>query len=286
MTIKILADSASDLSSKMYEKLNVKVIPIHVYVDDEEFLDGLTITPDELYTQMRASKRATTSQPSPQAFKEDFLQCAQSNEPLIYLALSGTLSGTYESAKIMEREIKEEYPDAPLFVIDTGCVSLGYGLVVIRAAKLANSGASIEEIIDIATYHAKHMEHILTVDNLEYLHRSGRLNRATSVIGNLLKIKPILHIKEGNLELLENVRGSKKVLNRLVALAKERGTDFSNQILGIAHADNLSGSKKLAEILREKLQPKQIIIESVGAAIGVHAGPGLLGLVFSNSKYK
>src|SRR5690625_1164400 len=163
MNVKILADSASDLSQKWYEKLNVEVVPVHVFIEGKEYLDGVTISPTEMYAEMRNGKRVTTSQPNPQAFKKPFMQSAQKNEPLIYFALSGSLSGTYESAKVMERMIKEEYPDAPIYVIDTNCVYLGYGLIIIRAATLAIQGDTVAEIIDIGTYHANHMEHIFKI---------------------------------------------------------------------------------------------------------------------------
>lgn len=286
MNVKILADSASDLSQKWYEKLNVEVVPVHVFIEGKEYLDGVTISPTEMYAEMRKGKRVTTSQPNPQAFQEPFLQSAKTNQPLIYFALSGSLSGTYESAKVMEATIKEEYPNAPIYVIDTNCVSLGYGLVIIRAATLANKGASVEEIIDIGTYHANHMEHIFTVDDLEYLYRSGRLNRAVSIIGSLLNIKPILHIEDGKLKILENMRGSKRIFSKLIEHAIKRGKDFANQTMGIVHADNQTAAEKLASLVRERLGAKNVIIESLGAGIGAHAGPGVLALVFLNNKFK
>lgn len=286
MKVKILADSASDLSSKWYDLLGVEVVPVHVFIDGEEYLDGVTIQPKEMYAKMRKGKRVTTSQPSPEAFKEAFLHSAKTNTPLVYFALSATLSGTYNSAKIMERQIKADYPEAPIHIIDTGCVSLGYGLIIIRVARLANKGASLEEIIEIGSYHAEHMEHIFTVDDLEYLYRSGRLNRAASIIGSLLRIKPILHIQDGNLELYENIRGSRRVFSRLIELAKERGRDFKSQTLGIIHADNEPGAQKLSDLVREQLMPKDIVIESLGAGVGAHAGPGVLALVFLNKKFK
>src|SRR5690625_7792084 len=186
----------------------------------------------------------------------------------------------------MEKEIKEQYPEAPIHIIDTGCVSLGYGLIIIRVARLANKGGSLEEIIEIGKYHAKHMEHIFTVDDLEYLYRSGRLNRAASIIGSLLRIKPILHIKDGDRKILENIRGSKRIFSKLIDHAKKRGKDFANQTMGIVHADNRTAAEKLASLVREKLGAKDVIIESLGAGIGAHAGPGVLALVFLNNKFK
>lgn len=286
MKIKILADSASDLSRNYYKKLNVEVVPLHVNIAGIDYLDGKNITPKEMYEAMRENERPTTSQAAPHAFEDAFTTSAKTNEPLIYLALSSPLSGTYESAKVMERQVKEKYPDAPIHIVDTKCVTLGYGLVVIRAAKLANAGATVEEIITKATYHAEHMEHIFTVDNLEYLYRSGRLSRTASIIGSLLNIKPILHVKDGKLVPLENIRGSKKLLNRMLDIAEKRGADLRNQTVGISHGDDINTAEKLASMLKNRFGIKDIVIEMIGSSVGVHSGPGALALFFLNKPYK
>lgn len=286
MNVKIVSDSASDLTNDLYKEHNIEVVPVNVNIDGTDYIDGQTITPQEMYHAMRDGKKITTSQASPNAFESVFMNCAETNQPLIYFALSASLSGTHNSAKMMKREVQQMYPDAPIYIVDTKCASLGYGLVIIRAAQLANNGASVEEIIEIGTYHAEHMEHIFTVDNLEYLYRSGRLSRAKSFLGALLKIKPILHLNKGKIALLENMRGSKKVLNRMIAIAEERGVNFKNQVIGVCHGDNISAAKKLAAMCREKLGAQNIVFQMIGSGIGSHAGPGVLGLLFLNKPYK
>ncbi|HLQ97933.1 MAG TPA: DegV family protein, partial [Candidatus Dormibacteraeota bacterium] len=210
----------------------------------------------------------------------------EKNQPLIYLAFSSELSGTYQTAKMVEQEIKEETPDAPIHIIDTKCASIGYGLVVRRAAEHDKSGATVEEVLDLATYHAKHMEHIFTVDDLEYLYRGGRVSKTAAFVGSLLKIKPILHVEDGKLIPIEKIRGSKKVLGRMLSIMEERGTDFENQTIGISHGDDLDTAEKLAEMINEKFAPKKIIIEMVGSVIGAHSGPGTIALFFLNHSYK
>jgi DegV family protein with EDD domain len=187
---------------------------------------------------------------------------------------------------MIEQEIKEENPDAPIHIIDTKCASIGYGLAVRRAAELAKTGASVNDIMDMATYHATHMEHIFTVDDLEYLYRGGRVSKTAAFVGTLLKIKPILHVDDGKLIPLEKIRGSKKVLSRMLSIMEERGTDFENQVIGISHGDDLETAEKLAAMINEKFKPKKIIIEMVGSVIGAHSGPGTIALFFLNSPYK
>src|SRR5699024_186709 len=138
----------------------------------------------------------------------------------------------------------------------------------------------------IAQYHAKHMEHIFTVDDLEYLYRGGRVSRTAAFVGTLLKIKPILHVDDGKLVPLEKIRGSKKVLSRMLDIMEERGTDFKNQTIGISHGDDPETAQKLAEMIKEKFDVQKVLIEMVGAVIGAHSGPGTLAVFFLNDEYK
>jgi len=286
MTIKILADSACDLTEEHYNELDIEMVPLTVHLNDEEYRDGLDISPKKVYDAMRKGAATKTSQVTLQAFKTIFTSYLEKNQPLIYLAFSSELSGTYQTAKMVEQEIKEETPDAPIHIIDTKCASIGYGLVVRRAAEHAKSGATVEEVLDLATYHAKHMEHIFTVDDLEYLYRGGRVSKTAAFVGSLLKIKPILHVEDGKLIPIEKIRGSKKVLGRMLTIMEERGTDFENQTIGISHGDDLDTAEKLAEMINEKFAPKKIIIEMVGSVIGAHSGPGTIALFFLNHSYK
>lgn len=286
MTIKILADSACDLTKSHYNAFNIEMVPLTVHLNEQEYQDSIEISPKTVYDAMREGHMTKTSQVSPQTFKTIFTSYAEKNQPLVYLAFSSGLSGTYQTAKMIEQEIKEDNPDAPIHIIDTKCASIGYGLVVLRAAKLAQTGATVEEIMDMASYHAEHMEHIFTVDDLEYLYRGGRVSKTAAFVGTLLKIKPLLHVEDGKLVPIEKIRGSKKVLGRMIAIMEQRGTDFNDQVIGISHGDDLETAEKLAAMIKEKFEPKEIIIEMVGSVIGAHSGPGTIALFFLNKPYK
>lgn len=286
LKVKILADSACDLTKEYYDQYNIDMVPLTVHLGEEEYKDGVEISPKKIYDAMREGATTKTSQVSPHTFKSIFTSYAESNQPLVYLAFSSELSGTYQTAKMMEQEIKEKFPNAPLHVIDTKCASIGYGLVILRAAQLAQEGGTADEIIDLATYHAQHMEHIFTVDDLEYLYRGGRVSRTAAFVGSLLRIKPLLHVEDGKLIPIEKIRGSKRVLNRMVEVMEERGTDFTNQVIGISHGDDLKTAEKLATIIKDKFAVKDVIIEMVGSVIGAHSGPGTIALFFLNKPYK
>lgn len=284
--MKIIADSGCDLSNEYYNEYNIELVSLTVHLDEKDYLDGKTIDPKVVYDAMRSGSSPKTSQVSPQTFKDIFTTYAKSGQPCVYLALSSELSGTCQTGRMMLEEVKESYPEADIHIIDTKCASLGYGLVILRAAQLAKEGATVEEIIETASYHADHMEHIFTVDDLEYLYRGGRVSKTAAFVGSLLKIKPLLHVEDGKLIPIEKIRGSKKVLKRMIDVMEERGDDLANQPIGISHGDASEQAHNLAEMIKEKYNNDNIIIEMVGSSIGAHAGPGTLALFFLNKPYK
>lgn len=285
MSVKIMADSASDLTKEYFTEYDMEMVSLTVHLDDKDYEDGKNITPKNVFDAMRNGKSPKTSQVTPQAFKSIFTEYAKSKQTLIYLAFSSELSGTYQTAKMMEQEVKEEYPEADIHVIDTKCASIGYGLVVLNAARMAKEGINKEEIIEDAKKRALHMEHIFTVDDLEYLKRGGRVSKTAAFVGSLLNIKPILHVEDGKLIPLEKMRGTKKLLSRILEIMEERGSNFENQVIGISHGDDLERAEKLAEMLKDKFGVKEVVIEFVGSAIGAHAGPGTIALFFLNKSF-
>lgn len=286
MSVEILCDSACDLSIDTLETLSVKSLPLRVRVNDEEYEDGRSITPEQIYEKMRNGEAPKTSQVSPQAFRETFLDYVQNDRPFIYFAFSSELSGTYQTAKMVEQEVKEEYKEAKFEIVDTKAASLGYGLVVMRAAELAMLGKTFEEVLEIGTYHANHMEHIFTVDDLVYLQRGGRVSKTAAFVGGLLNIKPLLHMEDGKLIPLEKIRGTKKLYKRMVELMGERGKDLKNQRIAISHGDSSEAAEQLADMIKSEYGTENIHIDLIGSVIGAHAGPGALALFFLNDNYQ
>ncbi len=284
MKTRIITDSASDLPSELTKKYGIDVLPLSVLLGDEEYEDGETIGPKELYNNMRAGKVYKTSQVAPQAFKEKFEEYAKNNESCIYIGFSSELSGTYQSSTIAKEEILEEYPNFDVTLMDTKCASGGFGLVVLKAAQMAMEGASKEDIVKATEFNARHMEHIFTVDDLEYLFRGGRVSRTAAVIGSLLNIKPILHVEGGRLVPLEKVRGRNKVLKRMMDIIEERGANLSEQTIGITHGDDLEIALKAKELIEERFGCKDFVIRDVGCAVGAHSGPGTLAIFFLNKE--
>lgn len=280
MTVKILADSACDLPLSFFEENNVVLFPLKVHLDDHEYEDLLTIQPTEVYNAIRQGKHPKTSQASPLRFEEAFTEMAKNNEDGIYIAFSSALSGTYQTAVMILEQVKEQYPDFSLTIVDTKCASLGFGLVVMEAVRLANSGASKEEIMKAIEFQTESMEHLFTVDDLEYLAKGGRVSKASAFLGGLLNIKPLLNVEEGKLVPIEKIRGKKKLLRRITELMKERGTGFESQIIGISHADDEETAMEMKKMIEEDLGATNFKITSIGAAVGAHTGPGTIAIFF------
>ncbi|MFD1415298.1 DegV family protein [Oceanobacillus jeddahense] len=284
MAITILADSACDLSEHYYNEYNIEMIPLTVHLQSKDYRDGMDITPKAIYDAMREGEAPKTSQASANQFKEIFTSYVEAEKPLLYIAFSSELSGTCQAAKMVEQEIKEENPEAQLHIIDSKCASLGLGLVVLEAAKMAQQDIPFDEIIKQTDKNAAQMEHIFTVDNLEYLYRGGRVSKTAAFVGGLLNIKPLLHVEGGKLIPLEKIRGTKKVLKRMIEVMGKRGNNFQNQVIGISHGDDLPRAQELSNMIQDQFGVKEenIIIEMVGSVIGAHSGPGTLALFFYN----
>jgi DegV family protein with EDD domain len=283
MSVKILSDSGCDLPIDIINEYDIDILPIAVIKDEKEYLDQETITPKEVYDGMRNGEIFKTAQVSLLSFVNKFEEYAKNNKSVIYLSLSSGISGTYQSAVLAEQEIKERFPESDITVIDSKAASLGFGLIVYEAARLAKAGETKDVIIKSINTYIENIEQIFTVDNLEYLYRGGRVTKTAAFVGGLLNIKPILEVtKEGKLVPFEKIRGRSKVLKRMVEIMKERsrGEDYSDQLIAISHGDDLEAAEKLKSIIEETYGTKKFLINTIGAGIGAHSGPGTIALFF------
>ncbi len=284
MSVKIMADSACDLPLDFYEENGAILFPLKVQIDGTEYEDLRTIQPKQVYDSIRAGNLPKTSQASPAGFKEVFTELAENKQDGIYIAFSSELSGTYQTAVMIAEQVKEEYPDFNLTVIDTKCASLGQGLVVMEAVRLANENHSKEEIVKAVQFHSEHMEHLFSVDDLDHLAKGGRVSKASAFVGGLLNIKPLLNVEDGKLVPMEKIRGKKKLLRRIIEVMKERGVAFEEQVVGISHADDLETANEMKKMITEELHAKDVYITSIGAAVGSHTGPGTIAIFFLNKQ--
>lgn len=278
--MRIFADSASDLPKSFYDENDVTLIPLSVLIDDKEYEDVIEIDSKEVFDAIRNGKQPKTSQASPELLLSTWKELAQSGEDGLYIAFSSELSGTYNTAVMMRDQVKEGNPNFNLVIIDTRCASLGYGLLVKEAVRLRNAGEDVRAIERKIRHMAANMEHLFTVEDLDYLAKGGRVSKASAFIGGLLNIKPLLHVEGGKLVPIEKHRGRKKVFRRMMELMDERGTNLSEQTIAISHGDDEATALEVKAMIEKQFKPKNVEIHMIGSVIGSHAGPGTIALFF------
>lgn len=284
MSVKIMTDSACDLPLNFYEENGTILFPLKVHIDGMEYEDVKTIEPKQVYDAIRAGNLPKTSQASPAGFKKVFTELAENKEEGIYIAFSSELSGIYQTAVMTAEQVKEDYPDLNVAVIDTKCASLGQGLVVMEAVRMAKENRSKEEIVQTVQFLSKHMEHLFSVDDLDHLAKGGRVSKASAFVGGLLNIKPLLNVEDGKLIPIEKIRGKKKLLRRIIDVMRERGEKLEEQVVGISHADDLETATEMKDMIIKELHAKDVYITSIGAVIGSHTGPGTIAIFFLNKQ--
>lgn len=282
----IFTDSGCDISPELLEKWGVKVISLTLMFDgSEEIYTSYDISAADFYEQMRQGKSAHTSAVNSQSFKEIFEQELQAGNDVFYIGFSSGLSTTVNSARMAADELKEEYPDRKVVVVDTLCASAGQGLVVYLAVEKKNNGADIDELQNYIREICPKMCHWFTVDDLEYLKRGGRVSPAVALIGSVLGIKPVLHVDdEGHLIKVTQVRGRKNALKAIADKYAELALDKENGKIFISQADCMDDAKVLADMVKDACGAQVELIEDIGPVIGAHAGPGTIALFFLGSK--
>jgi len=282
LCLRIFADSACDLPKEFFNQNDVTLIPLHVLIDDTEYKDIVDIDSREVYKAIRNGKNPKTSQVSPDLFLDLWNELATTGDDGIYIGFSSELSGTYSTGVMIKNQVLESNPNLNLITIDSKCASLGYGLLVKEAVRLRNDNEDLETIERKIRFMAEHMEHLFTVEDLDYMARGGRVSKTSAFIGGLLNIKPLLHVEDGKLVPIEKHRGRKRVLRRIIELMTERGSQLSEQTIAISHGDDETIALELKAAVEEQFNPKKVEIYLIGSVIGAHAGPGAVSIFFQN----
>ncbi len=279
--VAILTDSTAYLPSDLTNLYNIKVIPLKIHWNGETFRDGIDLTPAEFYTRLESqSETPTTSQPSIQAFTEEFERLAERCDGIIVPLISSGISGTVDSA----RTAAAQFTKVPVEIIDSHSTTAGLALVVLAAARAAEAGQSLAEVTKITQTAVNNLSLFFVVDTLKYLHRGGRIGGASRYLGSALNIKPILYFNDqGKLDALERVRTRGKALDRLVELVMEKVNGNAPHI-GIIHANTCERAELVKEKLTERIHCEEIHTLELSPAIGVHVGPGTLGVAVYNEK--
>lgn len=274
MAVRIVTDSTADLPPETARELNVSVVPLSVIFGDEELLEGIDISTELFYERLVRSKELpTTSAPSVGQFVKVYEEALKEADEIVSIHISSKLSATHNNAAQAARQLSDT--GAQIEVVDSGLVSLGLGMLVRAAARAAQEGHGIEEIRKLVQEMIPRVHILVALDTVEYLRRGGRIGRARAFLGSMLKVKPILSIRDGEVAPEERVRTKKAAHERLIQIATSypRVVEFA-----IAYSTNAHDAEELRRKLAEAEPGAKIHMSKVGPVIGVHGGPGVLGV--------
>ena len=281
----ITVNSTVDLPKEWLEERNVPVIPLRYKIDGETYTDMYGLSDKEFFQKLREGKMSVTSQINPEEAKEMLEPYVKEGKDVLHLAFSSALSGTCNSMKIAAEELQEEYPEAKVIVVDTLCACMGEAMLLYYALKQKEAGKTIEEVAQWVEENKLHVCHNVTVDDLFYLHRGGRVSKTAAVLGTMVKVKPIIHMDDnGALQVIGKERGRKKSLHKIVDMAVERSEGWDNEIIMITHGDCLEDAEYVAKLVREKMGVENVFIHNIGTVIGSHTGPGVVATFCMGNK--
>jgi DegV family protein with EDD domain len=276
--VAILTDSTAYLTENQIDEYGIEVIPLNVIWEGTSYLDNVDISSDEFYERLKTAKELpTTSQPSVGAFKEYFDRIAPDVEGIAAVLLSDKISGTIASAKAA----LDQMGGFPIEIVDSKTTTAGLALVVLEAAKLAKEGKDLVAVAARAREVSGKVKTMFLVDTLEFLHKGGRIGGAQRFVGSLLSVKPILHLLDGAVDTLDSVRTKKKALSTFVEIAKADIEQQSGRVYaGIFHGLAEDEAKQMADQVKAMFSPEELSISGLSPVIGVHTGPGTVGLAY------
>lgn len=284
MSYTVFTDGCSNLPKRLVRQLDIRLLPCSYTLDGEPgVFDGDLDAFDThaYYDKLRAGSVMKTSLLNAQLFIDHFRPELTKGNDVVYVGLSSGVSGTLQAARMAAEDLKEEYPQRTVCVVDSLGAGFGPGLLACRAADLRNEGKTATEAGEILNEEVKHLLQIFTVDGLNFLKRTGRVSGATAAIGTILNIKPLLWgDPTGHIVALSKCRGRKKAIEAIVDVYRNRAIDAQNQRIAISHGDCLEEAQLLADKICEICKPKELIICPHEPFTGAHVGPGMLALFF------
>ena len=275
----IYTDSSCDLPVEMQNAYDLKVMQLEVIIDGEEPVLNRDIEAKEFYQKLRDGANAKTAAVTPGYFEEHMRKSLEEGVDILYIGFSSGLSTTYNSGAMILKELQEEFPERKMFHIDTLCASVGQGLLVHYAALQREAGKSIEEVYEGVMEMKDKVHHQVTVDDLFFLQRGGRVSATAAVAGSILNIKPMIVVtSEGKLENVAKARGRKKAMKELLDYMKNTADFETWNYVFISHGDCLEEATAVKEMVEAEYPNAKVIISDVGPVIGAHTGPGVIAL--------
>ena len=283
MTIRVFVDSTADIPADLMKKYDIQMISLKVNVEGKEYLDKIEIEASELHRMMEEDDvDVKTSQASPMEYKDRFEECAKAGEDCIFVSLTHTASGNFSTSSMVARELKEEYPDFKIEVINSLSSGPATGMVAVQVAKQIEAGKSFEEVVEAANYCAEHTETLIVLEELKWLIKGGRMSKTAGLLGTVMNIKPVIDLVDGAITPIQKVRGTNKAIKNMVELVEERIGDKKDQKVMLAYGSNKESMEKTKALLENKVGLTNVEPIFIGAALSVHMGPRGLGVIFLN----
>lgn len=279
----ITTDSSCDFDQALADALGVTMVPLSVQIGPDRFRNapGEAMDSHAFYTRLRQGELAQTSAPNVEEFKDFWRPILEGGKDILYLGFSSGLSGTYHNAAIAAADLREEFPKAQIVTVDTLCASLGQGMLIDLTVQEKRRGKTLEEAAAFAEQNRLHLCHWFTVGDLSQLRRGGRLSAGKAIVGNLLNIKPVLHVDDaGHLVPMASAKGRKKSIEALLQHMEESAVNPEKQRVYISHGDCRAEAEALAQQVKDRLHVQSVTIGDVGPVIGAHSGVGTLALFF------
>ncbi|GAA0180580.1 DegV family protein [Clostridium sediminicola] len=282
---RIIADSTCDLSQEIIEKYDIGIAPLTIRIEEKTYRDKVDITPDKFFSIIdELDEHPTTSMPSPSEYIKIFEESVNKGyTEILCICMSSGTSGSYQSAELAKNYYFEENPDSNIriYIVDSKCMSHGSGWLILKSCRLREKGSTYEELIDFNEMFKTNVKHYLAVNDLDNLIKSGRLSNASAMIGKLLKINPIMSMKNGKGAIVAKERGRKRVLKHYVDNLKSRiNMEISNFLIIGYTSDKLIAENLKNKILKEFEYDGEIFIMQMGVAVGTHVGLGGISLFF------
>ena len=275
----ITVNSTVDVPKLWLEERQVPVVALKYTIDGETYTDMEGLTAKEFFEKLREGKMSVTSQVNPEEAMEALEPFVKEGKDILHLGFSSGLSGTLNSMRLAGEMLEEKYPEAKVIVVDTLCACMGEARLLHKALQKKAEGKTIEEVAKWTEENKLHICHNVTVDDLNHLHRGGRVSKTTAVLGTLVQIKPIIHMdNEGKLQVIGKERGRKKSLNKIVDMAVKQSEGWENDLIMITHGDCIEDAEYVAQLVREKMGVENILINNIGTVIGSHTGPGVVAV--------
>jgi len=278
MSVKVLTDSTSYLSEEICKQLDIRKVSLSVSWNDISIKE-VDINNEDFYRMMKEKGIPKSSQPSIGEMLEEMKKVVANGDSLVCIFLSSEMSGTYSSALMVKEMVFEEYKDAQIEIIDSRSNCMQLGFAVIAGAKAAKEGKTLNEIVEIVNQNLKRSRFLFIPDNLEYLKKGGRIGGAKALIGNLLKIIPILTVEDGKTAILTKVRTKKNAVAAMIEKLVRDSSIYGLKEIVVHHINCFIEALDLSKLIEEKLGIKADIVD-IGPVIGLHVGPGAIGIVY------